>query len=299
MAVHYGSYAIQAKFSKGFNFMQDNLYRNLRKNGRSVTLGNGSGELYAEDIIPSTITVSNVVYTRHAMSDEVVTESSKYGCAWKSESEVVVFTATEEPSVGDTAYSDSTLTTSVGTISAVSMGDLDYDLIGRWRNSAGSPKVAVCSFMGIEYPWGGGQWVLGDGMLKYQNATADDYSDSYVVTCYDPSKFVSTFTHPAIPSGYVKEYVRMPKSSKYIANYDLVTKLPVVPVNAGDSFTGGSNRSLCDYSYNDAAAGVRGLYRGGLAHHEQSAGPFFVNAHYTFVSAYTTISSRAATFKKK
>lgn len=299
MAVHYGSYNIQSKFSKGFNFMQDNLYRNLRKNGRSVTLGNGSGELYAEDIIPSTITVSNVVFTRHAMSDEVVTADSKYGCAWKSDEDVVVFTETEEPSVGDTAYSNSTLATSAGTISAVSMGDLDYDLIGRWRSSAGSPKVAVCSFMGIEYPWGGGQWILGDGVLKYQNAVANDYSDSYILTCYDPSKFVTTFTHPAIPAGYVKEYVRMPKGSRYIANYDLMTKLAVVPEDDSEVFTGGSNRSLCDYWYNDANAGVRALSRGGTATHELIAGPFHVNANSTFSYAFTYISSRAATFKKK
>ena len=50
MAVEYGSWNEQAKFSVGFTNTNSFLYANMRKTGRTAIYGNGSGEIEADDL---------------------------------------------------------------------------------------------------------------------------------------------------------------------------------------------------------------------------------------------------------
>jgi hypothetical protein len=295
MAVHFGTYDIESAFCHGFNYMDTNNFRYFRKSGRTDVFGNGTGVVYAQDTVISTITVSGVVYSRAPLKDSV--GSGLYGCGWEDGDGNVVFTAGWDVLVGDSVYSDGAVTTAIGTIEAVVEGDPDCDLIGRWNSTARpwAEKPVVMSFQGLEYPWGGGQFIFGDGGIKYQNGNgASDYTDSCILTCLDSAKYTSSYTHPTIPTGYTRTYLRLPKAGKWVSWYDLDTMLPVVPDPTTLDFTGASNRSLCDYFYNDGNAGVRAIYRGGYLINGASAGPFFVNVNPSFSTANVYHGARVA-----
>lgn len=295
MAVHFGTYDIESAFCHGFNYMDTYTFRYFRKSGRTDVFGNGTGVIYAQDTVISTITVSGVVFSRAPLKDSVGT--NLYGCGWEDENTNVVFTQNEDVVVGDTVYSDGGLTTSAGTVEVVTIGDPDCDLIGRWNTTsrAWTNKPVVMSFQGLEYPWGGGQYIFGDGGIKYQNGSgASNFDDSCILTCLDPSHYTGTYNHPTIPTGYTRKYLRMPKSSKWASWYDIDTMMAVVPDPSTLDFTGAANRSLCDYWYNDGNAGVRAIYRGGPLSHGAFAGPFYVYVNFSFSSATVPYGARVA-----
>ena len=295
MAVDFGTFNIQEAFSHGFNYLTTNNFRWYRKSGRSVNLGNGSGEIYADDSVISTITVNDVEFSRYPGSDAVA--ASGYGCGWKETNGTqVIYSHGWTVSVGDTVYTDAAGTTSFGTITALTAGGEDDDLVGCWNSTANSwaNKPVVCSYCGIEYPWGGGQYLIGDGGFFYQNAS--DFADSYYLTCYDPAKFVTNFTHPTVPDGYERVYVRAKRSNGYIGPYDLNTRFAITPGNSADDYAGGDNKSLCDYWYCSSGAGQRGIRRGGNLTYGAIAGPFNVIVYYAFSSASVHLGCRAASY---
>ena len=296
MAVHFGTYDIETAFSHGFNYMENyDRYRYYRLSGRSVSFGNGTGVHYAEDTTSATITVNDVVYTRYPSGDVVASSTSSYGMAWRDAELNTVFTGGWETAVGDSAYSEATLTNAIGSITAITPGDIDSDIIGRWQSAANSwlQRPVVLTFQGIEYPWGAGCYMLGNGGFYHRGDASASVYDSYILTCRDPSKFVTSYTHPNIPDGYFKTELRIPKASSWIAHYDPRTHLPVYPPDGVANFTGAANKSLCDYFY---AGNGNAIYRGGNLYNGASAGPFYVNVTYSFSSAHVSIGARVASY---
>lgn len=166
----------QAAVSLGFTELSAFDYAYVRKNGRTAALGNATGEIIADAEAP-TITVLNQVFTRHPASDS----GSAY--AWE-DGAVFVYTNSATPAVGDTAYSNTGLTTSYGTISEKSDAGEDYDLEGHWQS--GAQKVVAMSYRGVENLWGN-IWENDDGIQKYQiKSEADIYcTESDVSVKYD------------------------------------------------------------------------------------------------------------------
>ncbi len=163
---------------------------------------------------------------------------------------------------------------------------LDLDLLtmkegGTIWNNSGS-RVVAFSWRGIENPWGS-QWEFADGCQKYQDAVADDYTNSGYWTTNDISIYSSCDSDMGhgqpgekFPSrGYTgNSYAWVnhpwPKAGGYIKTFDT------------DSFfcitTGGSSSTYFgDYFYNDANAGARVVSFGGSASFGASVGVGFVN----------------------
>ena len=296
MAVHFGTYDIETAFAHGFNYMENyDRYRYYRLSGRSVSFGNGTGVHYAEDTTSATITVNDVVYTRYPSGDVVSSGTSSYGMAWRDADLNTVYTGGWETALNDNAYAEATLTTSVGTITAITPGDIDSDIIGRWNSTAAAwtNKPVVLTFQGIEYPWGAGCYMLGNGGFYHRGDASASVYDSYILTCRDPSKFVTSFAHPTIPNGYFKTELRIPKAAKWISHYDMKTHLPVYPPDGVADFTGAANKSLCDYFYNGNG---NAIYRGGSLYFGAPAGPFHVHVTHSFSSAYVYYGARVASY---
>lgn len=294
VAVHFGTYNIQDGWSKGFNFMDAyDRFWYYRKSGRSVPFGNGTGELYAQMTTLSTITVSSVVFSRYAAGD-VFSNANGYARAWKDENNNVVYTPGWESTVGDTVYSDGLATTSAGTISEFVAGDIDDDLVGHWGSAMANVdnKCVVNCFQGMEYPWGAGCYILGDGGIHYRKAVSQNACIVY--SCLDSSKYHTSFSYPTIPAGYTAQEFNQPYANQYISVYDPKTKLPIVPAVAGDNFTGGDNKSLSDYWYMANSVGERAIRRGGPLAYGAYAGPFYVAVIDAFSRAGVSYGCRAA-----
>ena len=153
----------QAAVSLGISELSAFDYAYVRKTGRTVALGNATGEIIADSEAP-TITAQNQVFTRHPASDS----GSAY--AWE-DGAVFIYTNSATPTVGDTAFSNSTLSTTFGTITETTDGGEDYDLEGHWQN--GAKKVVAMSYRGIENLWGN-IWEFDDGIQKFQSHSEAD-----------------------------------------------------------------------------------------------------------------------------
>ena len=174
--VEYASTDVQAAVSLGFSELSAYDYAYVRKNGRTASLGNATGEIIADSEAP-TITTQNQVFTRHPASDS----GSAY--AWE-DGAVFVYTNSATPEVGDTVYSNTGLTTTYGTVSEKTDGGEDYDLEGHGQN--GATKVVAMSYRGVENLWGQ-IWENDDGIQKYQiKSEADIYcTENGVAVKYD------------------------------------------------------------------------------------------------------------------
>ena len=163
--IEYANTDVQAAVSLGFSELSAYDYAYVRKNGRTASLGNATGEIIADSEAPTIIT-QNQVFTRHPASDS----GSAY--AWE-DGAVFVYTASATPEVGDPVYSNTGLSTSYGTVSEKTDGGEDYDLEGHWQN--GATKVVAMSYRGVENLWGQ-IWENDDGIQKYQiKSEADIY----------------------------------------------------------------------------------------------------------------------------
>lgn len=174
--IEYANTDCQAAVSLGLSELSAFDYAYVRKNGRTAGLGNATGEIIADSEAP-TITVLNQVFTRHPASDS----GSAY--AWE-DGAAFVYTASATPAAGDTAYSNTGLTTSYGSIAETTEAGEDYDLEGHWQN--GAQKVVAMSYRGVENLWGN-IWEFDDGIQKYQiKSEADIYcNESDVSVKYD------------------------------------------------------------------------------------------------------------------
>ena len=174
--IEFANTDVQAAVSLGFSELSAYDYAYVRKSGRTAALGNATGEIIADSEAP-TITAQNQVFTRHPASDS----GSAY--AWE-DGAVFVYTNSATPAVGDTAYSDTGLTTSYGSISEKTDAGEDYDLEGHWQS--GAKKVVAMSYRGVENLWGN-IWENDDGIQKYQiKSEADIYcTENSVSVKYD------------------------------------------------------------------------------------------------------------------
>ena len=269
--IEFASTDVQTSISKGFSELSAYDPSYLRYCGRTASIGNGTGEIIADSTAP-TVTVNSVVYTRYLTGDS---GSAK---AWKSEADAVIYTNTDSPVQGAATYSDTALETSTGyTVASVTAGGTDFDLEGHWNN--GASKVVSFAYRGVEDPWGA-CWEFDDGIQKYQDATAGDYTksgywfttDTSKYTQLDSDKSYGPANTPFPAAGYTGANLAWvshpwPKSGGYIKAYDPLTYFPT-------DVTGSSSTYLCDNFYNDANAGARVVIRGGGANNGANAGAF-------------------------
>ena len=182
---------------------------------------------------------------------------------------------------------------------------VDLDLLtmkdgGTIWNSGVTRKVVQFSYRGIEDPYGS-QWCFEDGIQKYQNATADDYSESGYWCTNDTSKYslcdsdlgagAQGGVFPA--AGYTgASYVwishAFPKASGYVKEFDPLTFF-ALSVSGG-----GSTTYLCDNFYNDANAGARVVYRGGNVSNGATDGGGSVRVYSGLAHAHAHIGGRLA-----
>ena len=289
--IEFASTDVQTSISKGFSEMSAYDAAYLRQCGRTVSLGNGTGEIIADSTAP-TITVNSVVYTRYLAGDS---GSAK---AWKNESDAVIYTNTDSPVQGTATYSDTAMQTSTGyTVASVTAAGIDFDLEGHWNN--GASKVVSCAYRGVEDPWGA-CWEFDDGIQKYQDAVSGDYTKSGYWFTTDTSKYTlldsdkgygpaNTPFPAAGNTGANTAWVShaWPKSAGYIKAYDPLTYFPT-------DVTGSSTTYLCDYLYNDASAGARVVFRGGYLYGGAVDGAFFVRVYGELTSAHAAFGGRLA-----
>ena len=180
---------------------------------------------------------------------------------------------------------------------------LDLDLLtmkdgGSIWNVSGSRVVSFC-WRGLEDPWAA-QWEFADGCQKYQNATADDYSQSGYWVTNDISIYSRCDSDMGagqagekFPSrGYTGNSFAWvnhpwPKTGGYIKTFD------------PDSFFvltvgGASNTYFGDYFYNDANAGARVVCVGGNAANGATDGVGYVSVAYGLTGAHATFGARLA-----
>ncbi|MBQ7731586.1 MAG: hypothetical protein IJT68_07105 [Lentisphaeria bacterium] len=180
---------------------------------------------------------------------------------------------------------------------------LDLDLLtmkdgGSIWNNSGS-RVVAFNWRGLENPWAA-QWEFADGCQKYQNATADDYSQSGYWTTNDISIYSNCDSDMGawqqgekFPSrGYTgNSYAWVnhawPKAAGYIKTFDTDSFFAITIGGGADTYFG-------DYVYNDANAGARVVYFGGHAGTGAADGVGYAGVNYALSLSHAGIGARLA-----
>lgn len=182
----------------------------------------------------------------------------------------------------------------------------DYDLLSMnsgstmWNSTAQgdtSQKVVQFSWRGIEDPFGS-MWCFEDGIQKYQNVTADDYSQSgYWITSatskyseLDSDKGAGADSGSFQESGYTGENLvwvhhAFPKTAGYVSEFDRKTFFPT-------EVSGSSTTGLCDMFYNGADAGARVVVRGSQHDKNYHVGAAYVDVSANLSSPIKTVGAR-------
>ena len=180
---------------------------------------------------------------------------------------------------------------------------LDLDLLtmkdgGSIWNNSGSKVVSFC-WRGLEDPWAA-QWEFADGCQKYQNATADDYTQSGYWVTNDTSLYANCDSDMGagqageqFPSqGYTgNSYAWVnhpwPKTAGYIKTFDTDSFFALTVGGASNTYFG-------DYIYNEANAGARVVFVGGTAYAGAYDGVGYVSLGYGLSGAHAYIGARLA-----
>lgn len=181
---------------------------------------------------------------------------------------------------------------------------VDLDLLtmkdgGTIWNGSAIRKVVQFSWRGIEDPFGS-QWCFEDGIQKYQDDVADDFTKSGYWITNDISKYSlldtdrgngaagSVFPEAGYTgSSYVWVSHPWPKVEGYVKNFDPKTFFPIS--------TGGSSTTyLGDYFFNSAQAGARVVFRGGSLPDGAGVGSGYVSVGYGLAPALALFGSRLA-----
>jgi len=196
MLIEFNTFDFKSALSVGFAYCKAYHYTSQRLTGRTLGLGNGSGEVLADDAdssgldwdishSPAFITVSSE-YERYPDGDDT-------GCfAWKFGS-TIRYTNTETIVANTTkSYTDKACTQGEATITA-------YVAAGtNWNDSAvANPalKVVAMSWRGFENIYAA-IWCNADGIQKNQdNTEADITSDSVVYDRYFDGDYTSGSFH--------------------------------------------------------------------------------------------------------
>lgn len=196
MMIEFNTLDIKTALSAGFAYLKAYRYDAQRLTGRTLSLGNASGEITPDDVdsdspdydlshCPAYITASSQ-YDRDPDDDADGVYAWKYGATIK-------YTASETPTPNtDYCYSDTALTAGGVKITA-------YTAAGtQWNNDAISHpelKAVACSWRGIENPYAA-IWCNVDGIQKHQDDTeADITSDGTLFDRYIDGDYINGSFH--------------------------------------------------------------------------------------------------------
>lgn len=222
MLIEYNTFNFKQALSVGFAYCKAYHYTSQRLTGRTLGLGNGSGEILADDAdssgldydishSPAFATISSSEYERYPDGDDT-------GCyAWKFGS-TVSYTNTETIVANTTkSYTDKACTAGEATITA-------YVAAGtNWNNDAvANPalKVVAMSWRGFENIYACA-WQNADGCQKNQDDTeADITSDSVIYDRYFDGDYTSGSFHSyAWINGEIVIYTKNPHPAVNEATY--------------------------------------------------------------------------------
>lgn len=163
--------------------------------------------------------------------------------------------------------------------------DSTQDAAITWQSVADALKVVQFSYRGIENPYGE-IWKFEDGIQKYQNVVEGALTDG----CYWWTAATSKYTDVDQNAAESPVYTRV--SHAWPASGWAKTWSPnsFFPLAVG----GGSGTYMCDYFYNDAAAGARVVLRGGRADNGAYAGVGCVFVIYGLAFAFAYVGGRLA-----
>ena len=175
MLIEFNTFNFKQALSIGFAYCKAYHYTSQRLTGRTLALGNGSGDVVADDAnssgldydisnSPAFATISSNEYERYAAGDDT-------GCyAWKFGTNVRYTNTTTIVANTTKAYTDKACTQGETTITA-------YTAAGtNWNNDAVSNhalRVVAMSWRGFENIYGMG-WFNSDGCQKNQDDTEAD-----------------------------------------------------------------------------------------------------------------------------
>ena len=221
MLIEFNSFDFKSALSVGYAYGKAFHYTSLRTTGRTLGLGNGSGEIPADDAdssgldwdilhSPAFITASSE-YERYEAGDTAGVYAWKFGTT-------VRYTASATPTANvDYCYTDTALSAGGVKITA-------YTAAGtNWNASAESNpalKVVAMSWRGFENIYGSA-WQNPDGCQKNQDDTeADITSDGVVYDRYLDGDYASgTFHSYAWKSGATVIYTLTPHPAVNDATY--------------------------------------------------------------------------------
>ena len=154
-----------------------------------------------------------------------------------------------------------------------------------WQSVSNALKVVQFSYRGIENPYGE-IWKFEDGIQTYQNVVDGVFTDG----CYWWTAATNLYTDVAQNAAASPVYARV--SHAWPATGYVKTWRPdnFLPLTVG----GASTTYLCDYFYNDTAAGARVVLRGGRVDHGAFAGGGYVTVSNSFASPSPTLGGRLA-----
>lgn len=154
-----------------------------------------------------------------------------------------------------------------------------------WKSVVDALKVVQFSYRGIENPYGE-IWKIEDGIQKYQNIVDGALTDG----CYWWTAAINDYTDVDQNAAALPVYTRI--SHAWPASGWEKTWSPnsFFPLAVG----GGSSTYMCDYFYNDAAAGARAVLRGASVTDGAIAGVSYVDVSYGLAAAYTRLGGRLA-----
>ncbi len=163
--------------------------------------------------------------------------------------------------------------------------DATQDSTITWQSVADALKVVQFSYRGIENPYGE-IWKFEDGIQKYQNVVDGVLTGG----CYWWTAATSLYTDVDQNAAASPTYTRVAHSWP-TGGYPKTWRADnFLPLTVG----GGTTTYLCDYFYNDAAAGSRVVLRGGGAHNGADAGAGCVIVLTGLTTAYSYFGGRLA-----
>lgn len=260
----------QTTISPGFTFAKRLDYRYTRLTGRS-NFGTGAGSVLADATIDSIIAFASLVVNSIIVYRDSTLDANNY-FGWNSFSGSIYYTASVAPTNGSIAYSDTAGTNSGYTTASYS-------------TATDAQKVISFSYRGIENPFGH-VWKFEDGIQKYQNVVGGVVTDGCYWWTADTNLYTSVDQNAAASPTYTR-VAHAWSASGWAKTWSPDSFFPLM--------VGGDNSTyMCDYFYNDAAAGACVVFRGGTVSIGAAAGVGSVNVSNGLAYASATLGGRIA-----
>ncbi len=165
------------------------------------------------------------------------------------------------------------------------LADSAQDSAITWQSVADALKVVQFSYRGIENPYGE-IWKFEDGIQKYQNVVDGVLTDG----CYWWTAATSLYTDVDQNAAASPTYTRVAHSWP-TGGYPKTWRADnFLPLTVG----GASTTYLCDFFYNDSAAGARVVLRGGSGYYGAYVGGGSVSVAHGLALANTSVGGRLA-----